>query len=169
MFFKTRIKVVDMSKVLYAFTTDNSFFENSFDSLDNKNIIDRTIIKRELTFLIIITIDYLLRSKKLQKIYREKANQLMLNYLEHFKNETNKTGTSDVFIELLEARGGLFNQFIETDTPSSATHFPFKIAEKIANYCGVENDPFFIMKIIKLWDVNFKTLESMFDKFKLVD
>lgn len=169
MFFKKQIKVSDMGKGLYAFTTDKAFFENSFNTLDKKNIIDRNIIKTELTLLIIITIDYLLRSKKLQKIYGEKTNELMLNYLGHFKDGTNKISTSDLFIELLEARGNLYNQFIEMDTPTSTTHFPFKIAETIANHCSVKNDPLFIMGIIKIWEVNFKTLENMFDKFKLAN
>ena len=158
-----------MGNALYAFTTDKDFFENSFNMLDKKDTIDRTIIKRELTLLVIFAIDYLLRSKKLQKNYGEKGNQLMGSYLGHFKDDTDKTGTGDLFIDLLEARGSLYNQFIERDSLSSATHYSFKIAEMIANYCGVDNDPLFIMKVMNIWECQFKTLSNMFKEFKLIN
>jgi hypothetical protein len=157
-----------MSKALYAYATDKIFFENSFNVLDKGNTLDRNIIKRELMLLIIITVDYLLRSQKIQKRYGDKGNQLMINFLSHFKNETDKKGTSDSFINLLEERRNVYNHFIETDNPSASTHAPFKIAEQLQKYCGVNNDPLFTMGVIKIWELNFKTLENMFEKFKLV-
>ena len=108
MLFKKRIKIDDMSKALYAYTMDEKFFENSFNILNRKNTLDRKVIKRELTLLIIITIDYLLRSTNIQRSYGEKSNQLMLSYLSHFKNESDKNGTSGIFIDLLEKNVEIF-------------------------------------------------------------
>jgi len=169
MLFKKRIKIDDMSKALYAYTVDEQFFENSFNILNRKNTLDRKVIKRELTLLIIITIDYLLRSKNIQRSYGNKTNQLMQGYLSHFKNESDKNGTNDSFIDLLEERGNIYNNFIENDTPSAKTHFPFQIAEQLQNYCGIDNDPLFIMAVMKLWGLNLKMLENMFDQFKLIN
>ena len=122
-----RVKIDDMSKALYAYTTDKNSIESSINILDKNNNLDRNAIKIELTLLIIIIIDYLIRSQKFKKRNGEKANQLMISYLSHFKNETEKIGTGDSFIDLLEERGEVYNRFIENDTPHAITHSTFLI------------------------------------------
>lgn len=162
MLFKKRVTIENMSKALYAYAIDKTSMDWAINLLDKTNNLDTNLVKTELTLLIIVIIEYLSRSKK-------NADKLMMYFLSHFKSETEKNGTSDDFINLLEDRGKVYNEFMKNDSSSATTHSPYLIAEQFQNYCGVQNDPLFIMKAMKIWEYHFNTLASMFSKFKLVD
>jgi hypothetical protein len=162
MFFRKRVNIDEISKALYAHTTDKAFLENSFKILDRKNTLDKNIVISELIFLTIFIIDILLRSQKMQKRFGDK---LMVTFLGHFKREYDKEGVGDEFIYLLNERGNIYCRFIETDSPSADPQALFKIAERFQKYCGVNNDPVFVIGVMKLWELNFNAFAKVFDKF----
>ena len=167
MLFKKRVTIDEMSKALYAYTID----ENPIDELsrlaDVKNI--KQIIKKEVTLLKIFTINNVLCSKKFQEKYGEKANKLFVCFFKHFINQMDKNGTSNSFIDLLEERAKIYNEFVEKNSGSKLKTFPFKIAEQLQDYCGLEYDAIFISWVLKNQGEGVQLLTNMFDKFKLVD
>lgn len=168
MLFKKRVTIDEMSKALNAYTIDVNPIEE-LSKLLNTESFNKQIIKKELTLLKIFTVNNVLHSSKFQKKYSEKANKLFVCYFKHFINETDKNGTSNSFIDLLEERTKIYNEFVGKNGNSKLKTFPFKIAEKLQDYCGLEYDAIFISWALKNLGEGVQLLTNMFDKFKLVD
>ena len=166
--FKAKIKADDLGKALYQLTTNPTFLEDFVNKLNKDNSLDNDKIRNELIILTIFITDILLHSKKIGKSYRNHIDEVLYHYLSNFKSQTEKEGTSEKFIDLLEERSKTYNNLIQSDNISENVHFPSKIAEEIAKYCGAENQPIFIMRVMGFWKIQFDTVSDLFNKLKIV-
>jgi len=168
MLFKKQVTIDEMSKALYAYTINQNCIDELNTLLDIKNF-NKQVIKKELILLKIFTIFNVLRSKKFQEKYGENANKLFACYFKHFINEKDKNETSESFIDIVEERSKTYNEFVEKNSNSKLKAFPFRIAEQLQDYCGLEYDALFISWVLKNQGEGVELLTNMFDKFKLVD
>ena len=168
MLFRKQVTIGEMSKVLYAYTINENCIDELRSLSDIKNF-NKQIIKKELILLKIFTIFNVLRSKKFEEKYSKKANKLFACYFKHFINEKDKNGTSESFIDLVEERAKTYNEFVEKNSNSTLKTFPFKVAEQLQDYCGLEYNALFVSWALKNQGEGVKLLTNMFDNFKLVD
>lgn len=165
---KTKIKVDELGLILYNYTVNHQYLDNTVDSLDKTNVLERNNIKSEIIVLIIVTVDYLLSSPKICKSLGEKNGGLFINYLGYFKEVTGKQELDDFFIDLLNKRGNMYNALIQNDNLLNNLNSPYQIAEAFSKNCGVENDPIFIIKALNIFSSNLKILSELLAKFKLI-
>ena len=165
---KTKIKVSEMSTVLYNYTVNPEYLINTVESLDKEKVLDRNEIKLEIIILIVVIVDYLLRSEKIHRLFGEKSNDLFINYLSLFKEETESVDMDSIFIGLLNERGNIYNAVLHEKVQLNPSVTSFEIGELFSKNVGVQNQPLFIMKVSQIFSSNLKILGELLDKFKLV-
>lgn len=156
-----------MSDVLYGMVND-AVFDNTVSELNKYATGKADAVRLELKILFIFIVDVALCSPSLASSFKRNSQRLLAAFLAHFKEESEKSGKADFFIDLLEQRSNLYYSYIKSDSANQSIHFGTQIAEKIAEYCGAENQPIFLMRILAFWKTNFETVDKFFKELKLI-